>query len=680
MPALPIATGSVLQDRYRIVGVAGQGQFGQTYLARDQKRLSELCVLKEFLPVVTDPAELSALEQQFTQRARVLYGLQHPQVPSYQYMLHENQRFYWVREYIEGKSYGVLLDERTSQGQAFSEQEVVQCLLRVLPVLHYLHGQTVIHRNLSLDSLIVRQSDQLPVLISFGLVTELVAQLQLHPVDDPSERHGRWGFAPPEQFQTGQVFPNSDLYALGMVAIALLSGKEPEDLYDESDRVIHWEPWVVVHPELRNILRRLLQPAPHYRFSSAAEVVQALQRLIQGGAHLSKMPARIASTGQSASGAASLAASATMTPELTVEAPPEVHSPGSVSSDAAENSNSKDSNSEDFNSENSNSENSNSENSEDTVTPRTAMEFSPSRDRIQGGAISAIATDSRADTLPGASLVSSSVSTPLSTTASTAVSAVPQSVERRQQPASSRGVLTKQSAKPSGSSRAPKPGERERRIDLTALLLLIGLIILCSLVSWRIFAFLRTQPEGATRTPVAPAGPTQQPAGTASPSNGSPTGTASQDESSTQAALRSRRRNLGIDYRFLADLVDEIFYAKHPEWRGKTLDARTEQGAMRQEWLALSNTTMDKLETLPPELRRKLGSYKPVEYQTWLSDLGETGRSSPTLDGLADQRLVELFPDLKGKPLNPKTTGQVWYALAESQLPQAKRQKSPAKP
>jgi serine/threonine protein kinase, bacterial len=201
---------------------------------------------------------------------------------------------------------------------------------------------------------------------------------------------------------------------------------------------------------------------------------------------------------------------------------------------------------------------------------------------------------------------------------------------------------------------------------------------LCSLVSWRIFAFLRTQPEGANRAPVAPTSSTP-PAGTAA-SNSSPAGTTSQDEASTQAAMRLRRRNLGIDYRFLADLVDEIFYAKHPEWQGKTLTASTAQGTMRQEWLALSSTTLDKLETLAPELRRKLGSYKPGEYQTWLLALGETGQSSPTLDGLADQRFGELFPDLKGKPLNPNTTGQVWYALAEAQLPQAKRQKSPANP
>jgi serine/threonine protein kinase, bacterial len=133
-----------------------------------------------------------------------------------------------------------------------------------------------------------------------------------------------------------------------------------------------------------------------------------------------------------------------------------------------------------------------------------------------------------------------------------------------------------------------------------------------------------------------------------------------------------RHRNLGVDYRFLADFVDEVFYAKYPAWRGKKLGNGSDQAAMRQEWMAIATTTMDKLAALPPNLRRKLGTYKTVSYDEWMLDLGEAGKTSATLDALADARMNTLFPELKGKPLNPKTNGQVWYALAEEQLPQAK--------
>src|SRR5579883_455440 len=225
----PIAPGTLLHDRYRLIGVAGQGKFGQTYLARDQKRLNELCVLKEFTPVNQDAAAVEALRQRFHQAVSELYELQHPQLPRLRVMIAQEQRLYWGRDYIEGKSYGVLLDERKAQGQGFAEAEVIQFLLKVLPVLTYLHNRDVVHRNISLHTLIWRQQDQLPVLINFGLVQELVVRLQLHPVDR-REALGQWGYAPPEQFN-GKVDATSDLYALAVVAIALLAGDGPEALY-----------------------------------------------------------------------------------------------------------------------------------------------------------------------------------------------------------------------------------------------------------------------------------------------------------------------------------------------------------------------------------------------------------------------------------------------------------------
>lgn len=274
----PIPPGTLLQNRYCLIGAAGQSRFGQTYLARDQKRLNELCVVKEFTPVLPDASAIEALLLRFHQGVAGLYELQHPQLPRLRMMFAQEGRVYWVRDYVEGKSYGVLLDERKAQGQVFSEAEVVQLLLKVLPVLTFLHNRGMVHRNVSLDTLILRQQDHLPMLINFGLVQELVAQLQLHPID-PREVMGQWGFAPPEQFH-GKAEPSSDLYALAVTAIVLLTGKGPESLYNSQTQQLDWESLVTVHPTLARLLRQMLQPQPKKRPANAALVSKVLEPLL----------------------------------------------------------------------------------------------------------------------------------------------------------------------------------------------------------------------------------------------------------------------------------------------------------------------------------------------------------------------------------------------------------------
>ncbi|HEY9909952.1 MAG TPA: protein kinase, partial [Thermosynechococcaceae cyanobacterium] len=200
----PLSPGTLLHNRYCIVGVAAQGRLGQTYLARDQRRSEALCVLKEFTLPPLEPQKLRLLQQRFQVAAAALYKLNHPQLPRYQVLIFEGDRGYWVREYIEGKDYGTLLAERG----AFSEAEVLHLLESLRPVLDYLHQQGMIHRDVSLENLILRDRNPLPVLINYGLVQELIAQLQ----------------AATRKFRPSPADPETDWKALTEVTIALLSG------------------------------------------------------------------------------------------------------------------------------------------------------------------------------------------------------------------------------------------------------------------------------------------------------------------------------------------------------------------------------------------------------------------------------------------------------------------------
>ena len=128
-----IQPGVVLANRYRVMNTLGQGGFGRTYLASDNNRFNELCVLKEFAPQVQTPEYLQKAQDLFEREAGVLYRLEHAQVPRFRELLqtHHNDRDYLllVQDYVKGQTYRDLLSARQRQGITFSEAEVTQILL-----------------------------------------------------------------------------------------------------------------------------------------------------------------------------------------------------------------------------------------------------------------------------------------------------------------------------------------------------------------------------------------------------------------------------------------------------------------------------------------------------------------------------------------------------------------------
>ena len=277
----PITVGTILQNRYHIIHIIGQGGFGRTYLAEDQRRFSELCVLKELIAPVMGTSAGGKEQELFEREAAILYQIQHPQVPKFREKFAQNERLFLVQDFVVGKTYRHLLNERQKLGTAFTEVEVLHLLRFLLPVLSYIHGQGIIHRDISPENVILRESDSLPVLIDFGVVKELATKLQS---SSPSSvtTVGKLGYAPSEQMQTGRVYPSSDLYALAVTAIVLLTGKEPGDLFDEQQLRWNWQRCVNLTPEFADILQRMLSHKPGDRYQSATDVTQALLNVDHG--------------------------------------------------------------------------------------------------------------------------------------------------------------------------------------------------------------------------------------------------------------------------------------------------------------------------------------------------------------------------------------------------------------
>ncbi len=279
---LPLGVGQVVDNRYQIIRQLGQGGFGRTYLAEDINKSHQTCVLKEFAPQVQEHQDLQKAKELFEREANVLKKLQHPQIPrfhaSLQVKIGAKDFFFLVQDYVDGDNYYQLLEQRESQGKTFSEQEVITLLQQILPVLSYIHSRDVVHRDISPDNLIWRRSDNLPVLIDFGGVKQLPASQGFWrtKLAENNTLLGKKGYAPEEQLRQGKAFFSSDLYSLAVTTLVLLTGQEPQKLYDSYQGIWGWGKQIQVSPKLEAVLKKMLAYKPSDRYQRAEQILKDL--------------------------------------------------------------------------------------------------------------------------------------------------------------------------------------------------------------------------------------------------------------------------------------------------------------------------------------------------------------------------------------------------------------------
>jgi eukaryotic-like serine/threonine-protein kinase len=255
--------GNILHSHYKIVKVLGIGRSGITYLAEDLDLIdSPFYVVKK----IDGDNNSSIASQLFENKGSIAHRVgQHPQVPSLVAKFEENGNKYLVREYIEGE----LLSQELKNGLRLSQTQIFDFLMDLMGILCFVHSFQYIHQDINSHS-IIRSNDDRFNLIGFSSTKNLAETWQCHDINPNNSI-----YIPYEKAQNSAQF-NSDIYAVGVLAIQVLTGKLDIEK-DPNSYKLRWRDKVNISSKLIEIIDRMVQPDYRNRYQSALEVLQDLQ-------------------------------------------------------------------------------------------------------------------------------------------------------------------------------------------------------------------------------------------------------------------------------------------------------------------------------------------------------------------------------------------------------------------
>lgn len=231
--------GTTLRDNcYRIEKILGQGGFGITYLAMDLS-LDRKVAIKEFFPKDYCDREgdtshvtlgtkntalfVNKLKTKFLKEAKNIAKFDNPGIIKIHAAFEENNTAYYVMDFIEGES----LSAMVKRYGPLTENVAVDYICQVGKALEYVHSRHINHLDVKPANIMVRKSDNKPILIDFGLSKQYDSEGNQTSTTPTGISHG---YAPMEQYNDGGVkdfSPKTDLYSLAATLYYLLSGIVP---------------------------------------------------------------------------------------------------------------------------------------------------------------------------------------------------------------------------------------------------------------------------------------------------------------------------------------------------------------------------------------------------------------------------------------------------------------------
>jgi serine/threonine-protein kinase len=276
-------TGSVLENKYDLIRILGEGGMGKVYEAR-HRTIGRRVAVKFLLPQYAANRDVV---RRFENEARTAGTLEHENVAAVlDFGQASDGAYYLVMEYLDGEDTERLL---TREGQ-LPVPRAINIMLQVCRGLAAAHERTIIHRDLKPANLfLLRRADgaELVKILDFGIAKLRLAATDADGTAMTAGPIGTAYYMSPEQARGDKELDHrSDLYALGVILYELLAGQRPHDgdsVLQIIHRILTSTPAAldVVRPGLPKGLTQIVAKAmafePSQRFASAKELGAALE-------------------------------------------------------------------------------------------------------------------------------------------------------------------------------------------------------------------------------------------------------------------------------------------------------------------------------------------------------------------------------------------------------------------
>lgn len=263
----------LLDDRYEILELLGEGATGQVYLAHDRLLETKLAIKILRHEFVDHPQIL----ERFRQEIVLSRDLAHPNILRVYHLGQTETGRYLTMQWVDGPTLAQILHEEGS----LSESVVVHVGIKIAAALEAAHARKVLHRDIKPHNVLLDRTGE-PKLTDFGLAR----QLEDPGITSPGLFLGTPHYVSPEQAEAAPVDERTDLYALGVVLYEMATGRKPfegetvGEVLDQHRQLAPTDPRQIrtdLDPSLSKIILRCLEKDPDHRFPSARDLRQALQ-------------------------------------------------------------------------------------------------------------------------------------------------------------------------------------------------------------------------------------------------------------------------------------------------------------------------------------------------------------------------------------------------------------------
>ncbi len=265
--------------KYDVIREVGRGSTGTVYLSHDSYYGRDVAIKAYRISGDDNPARARVARKMFLSEAHMVGMLQHPNIMPIYDAGEEGGFYYVVTEFIHGAR---TLAAYTRPDNLLPVEDVLALMFKCAKALHYAHSRGVIHRDIKPSNLMLTTDSDLR-LIDFGIA--------LHRDAEISRIEGIAGspsYMSPEQVQSLELAPSSDLYSLGAVMYELLTGHRPfraGSLTKLLHQIVYAtaEPMLSLRSDLPNDLETIVATAMHKepdkRYANGAEFAAAMARV-----------------------------------------------------------------------------------------------------------------------------------------------------------------------------------------------------------------------------------------------------------------------------------------------------------------------------------------------------------------------------------------------------------------